>query len=262
MADVSILDTSSAAVPKAYEVAGAQEIILKGVTASFDGSGAGGSWIPALQVVDPSGFIVGTYTCSTTVAAGSSVDVSWFPRGGVAVSAAAGRGVSHGDVASLTLTVPDSDGSTYFDADASTFLTNDPATYSIDVYPAGSGSLTGVHGLGIHQAGIYDVGVACNLNPSAPPIATPWVHSVYLQLGGGFFNVDGPGYTTGTAYIPGMQNPAGGTQTWFGFFTQRIQVVDTGVGPSAQPVVLNPLQTSGASMAGTCAYSAAFVAAT
>jgi hypothetical protein len=79
MADISILDPAVKAAPKSYVVQGAQEIVLKGVTASFDGTGAGGSWTPAIQVVDPSGFVVGTYTLGQTLAAGVSADVSWFP---------------------------------------------------------------------------------------------------------------------------------------------------------------------------------------
>jgi hypothetical protein len=87
MADISILDPAVHAAPKAYLVKGAQEIVLKGVSASFDGGGAAGSFVPAVQVVDPSGFIVGTYICGTTLAAGASADVAWFPGGKLAVAA-------------------------------------------------------------------------------------------------------------------------------------------------------------------------------
>lgn len=80
MADIDILSTSTAAAPKDFTIAGALEILLKNVTASFDGTGAGGSFVPALQIVDPAGVIVGTYPIDTTLAAGASADVSWFPR--------------------------------------------------------------------------------------------------------------------------------------------------------------------------------------
>jgi hypothetical protein len=92
MADISILDKAAASVPKAYKIAGAQEIVLKGVTASFDGGGAGGNWIPAVQVIDPSGFVVGTYTIGSTLAAGVSADVSWFPGVG-SNTGASGSGI-------------------------------------------------------------------------------------------------------------------------------------------------------------------------
>jgi hypothetical protein len=79
MADISILDTSVRAAPKGYVIHGAQEIVLKGVSASFDGTGAAGSYVPAVQVIDPSGFTVGTYVLGQTLAAGASADVAWFP---------------------------------------------------------------------------------------------------------------------------------------------------------------------------------------
>lgn len=79
MTDTPILDASVANAPKSYVVAGAQEIILKGVTASFNGSGAAGSYVPAVQIIDPAGNVIGTYTLGSTLAAGASADVSWFP---------------------------------------------------------------------------------------------------------------------------------------------------------------------------------------
>lgn len=79
MADISILDSATHAAPKAYVITGAQEIVLKGVTASFDGTSAPGSFVPVVQVIDPSGHIVGTYTLGTTLLAGATADVSWFP---------------------------------------------------------------------------------------------------------------------------------------------------------------------------------------
>jgi hypothetical protein len=60
--------------------------VLKGVSASFDGTAAASSYVPAVQVIDPSGFTVGTYVLGQTLAAGASADVAWFP--GVTPSAA------------------------------------------------------------------------------------------------------------------------------------------------------------------------------
>lgn len=79
MPDISILDPAVHAAPKGYTVKGAQEIILRCVSGSFDGTSAAGSFVPAVQVVDPSGFIVGTYVLGSTLVAGASADVSWFP---------------------------------------------------------------------------------------------------------------------------------------------------------------------------------------
>lgn len=52
---------------------------MKGVTASFDGTGAATQFVPAVQILDPSGFVVGTYPSATTLSAGATADVSWFP---------------------------------------------------------------------------------------------------------------------------------------------------------------------------------------
>lgn len=90
MADVSILDKSVAAAPKAYTIAGALEIVLKSVTASFDGTSSATAYVPAVQIVDPSGFIVGTYTLGQSLPAGAAADVSWFPGIGGAASTNAG----------------------------------------------------------------------------------------------------------------------------------------------------------------------------
>lgn len=82
MADVPLLASESKAAPLDYLVPGAQEIIPKSITASFDGSGAGGSFVPTLVILAPNGAVLAACPMNTAVAAGVSVDVSWFPRVG------------------------------------------------------------------------------------------------------------------------------------------------------------------------------------
>jgi hypothetical protein len=79
VADVSILDPSVSAAPKGYTVKGAQEIVVRTVTASFDGTAAAGSFVPVVQLIDPSGFVTGTYTLGQTLSVGATADVTWFP---------------------------------------------------------------------------------------------------------------------------------------------------------------------------------------
>lgn len=79
MADVSIRASATAAVPRDYTIPGAQEILPKSVAASMDGTGAGSAWFPCLQVLDPGGNIMFSSISSSSVAAGASADVSWFP---------------------------------------------------------------------------------------------------------------------------------------------------------------------------------------
>ena len=110
MADISILDSSTAAAPKSYTVKGAQEIILRSVTGSYDGTGAAGSYIPAVQILDPAGFVVGTFVANTTLAAGASADVSWFPSVGGGGGSSGGGGLRR---VRIPLTTPDSSGNGY-----------------------------------------------------------------------------------------------------------------------------------------------------
>jgi hypothetical protein len=83
MADVAILNPQVEAAPTGYTIPGAQEIILKSVKASYDGTGAAGNYVPVLQFVAPNGTIVSECPLGSTVTAGDDVDVTWFPRGGV-----------------------------------------------------------------------------------------------------------------------------------------------------------------------------------
>jgi hypothetical protein len=109
VADASILDPSIAPAPKGYLITGSQEIVLKSVTGSFDGTGAAAAFVPSLQIIDPSGFIVATFPVTTTLAAGGSADVSWFPGlgGGGSVIGAATQAYSP------PLDTPDSSGFTF-----------------------------------------------------------------------------------------------------------------------------------------------------
>jgi hypothetical protein len=110
MADVSILDPSVHAAPKGYTVKGAQEIVLRTVTATIDGTAAAGSFVPCVQLVDPSGFVTGTYTLGSTLLAGAAADVTWFP--GVTPPATGG---THTQTLTLPvrLDTPDVNGNAY-----------------------------------------------------------------------------------------------------------------------------------------------------
>jgi hypothetical protein len=76
--DLQVLVTGNATAPATFTVPGNGQIRPKAVFASFDGTGAGGDFQPALKVTSDGGELVGIYPCSTTVTAGASADVSWF----------------------------------------------------------------------------------------------------------------------------------------------------------------------------------------
>lgn len=80
MADIAIRASQTTAVPQTYTIPGAQEILPKTVSASMDGSGTAGAWFPCLQVLDPGGAVMFSAVPTTSIAAGASADVTWFPR--------------------------------------------------------------------------------------------------------------------------------------------------------------------------------------
>lgn len=101
MADVALVAGGAVEAPLTYVVPGAQEIIIKSIIASFDGSGAGGDYVPTLQILAPNGMILASCPVATAVVAGASADVSWFPRGGLTSSttqASVTWGLYQGDV--------------------------------------------------------------------------------------------------------------------------------------------------------------------
>lgn len=55
------------------------QIIPKMAYASFDGSGAGASFLPCLRIISDSGQVAAECVVGTSVAAGASADVTWFP---------------------------------------------------------------------------------------------------------------------------------------------------------------------------------------
>lgn len=88
MADVAIRAAAVKAVPRDYTIPGAQEILPKSVSATMDGSAAASAWFPCLQVLDPGGNVMFSAVSSTSVAAGASAEVSWFPGVGFLSSSA------------------------------------------------------------------------------------------------------------------------------------------------------------------------------
>lgn len=123
MADRAIVDTSTETAPKDYQLTGAQQLLVKAVRAEIDGSGAAGSYVPTLQQLAPDGQVMWEAPQDTTLAAGASADVSWFPRGvrkggggTVNTGAAAARGYNN---AAQTVTAGTTQTSAFGTADTS-----------------------------------------------------------------------------------------------------------------------------------------------
>lgn len=96
MPDVALAAKGEASEPLTYVIPGAQEILIKTCRASFDGSAAAGDFVPTLRILDPNGNELAACPVASTVAMGSTVDTSWFPRGGVGGDGRGGVGIQFG----------------------------------------------------------------------------------------------------------------------------------------------------------------------
>lgn len=89
----------------------------------MDGTGAGVAWFPCLQIVDPGGNVMSESIAASSVAAGASADVTWFPHI-AAVAAAGGSGIQYdthnvGDWLEVEATSEGGDNNVAFDLNAS-----------------------------------------------------------------------------------------------------------------------------------------------
>lgn len=103
MADVALTAGGIETTPLEYTIPGAQEIIPKACTAAYDGSGAGGPFVPTLLIRAPNGAVLAACPVGSTVAAGASADASWFPRSSLTTNGAGGGGEL--DYAEITASV-------------------------------------------------------------------------------------------------------------------------------------------------------------
>lgn len=156
MADRQIYQGAVEPVPDDYEVNDAVRFILKAVTATFDGSGAAGAYLPCVTLVSDSGHVIArAVDPAVTVAAGVSAEVSWFPGVKHATSSAPPSGATPtwgivseaADLpvlaagATLTAVPYDlTDGSDTF------FMTSDTANFSLDSVN---------HAMAVANAGYY-----------------------------------------------------------------------------------------------------------
>lgn len=65
--------------PVSYTVPNAAEIIPKAITALFDGSGAAGTFLPAVEIVSDGGVVVSRTKAESSVSAGGSAEVTFAP---------------------------------------------------------------------------------------------------------------------------------------------------------------------------------------
>jgi hypothetical protein len=103
--------------PVVYTVPGSSEVVPLSAYADYDGTNASGDFVPTLIFRDQSGNIIGQSQASTTVAAGASASMSWFP--GVKAAAAAVAGSSgmpwaQTNSGGAAITIPGTNTNTFF----------------------------------------------------------------------------------------------------------------------------------------------------
>ena len=79
--------------PASWLIPTASALTLEAAYAKFNGASTTGPWQPCLRIVSDSGDIVGEYPCSTSVAAGASADVSFFPGLAIPFTAVPGANI-------------------------------------------------------------------------------------------------------------------------------------------------------------------------
>jgi hypothetical protein len=139
----------SHAAPSTYKLAPSEAFIPESVTATFDGTGAGGSFFPTLSVYSQDGKLLARCP-ATSIAAGDSAEVTFAPllrAAQAAAAASAGLSVASIDRQSVNVAA----GAAFQPVDTPDFWTNDSTTYSHD--STGSAGHSG--GILINTQGVY-----------------------------------------------------------------------------------------------------------
>lgn len=148
------------AAPLDYPVPAAQEIGLQTATATFDGSGAAGQFLPALQIIGPGGIVAGTFVNpNSPVAAGGEAEVTF---GSFLTGALAGSGYS--TIEDEGTALPRETALNFTGAGVT--ATDDPANGRTDVTipGGGGGGLTLLKTITLATAGPVDWGNGVNGN--------------------------------------------------------------------------------------------------
>lgn len=92
MADRQYRPLGTVSAPADWNLPASLEITPKTAYAKFDGTSAAGPYLPCLRIISDAGIVAAEAVATTQVAAGASVDASWF-RGVGAQTVSSGSGV-------------------------------------------------------------------------------------------------------------------------------------------------------------------------
>jgi hypothetical protein len=109
--DIQVLVSGTAPAPANFTIPGNGQIQPKAIFAQFEGAAAASAFYPVLKIISDGGELVGIYPTCTTVVAGGSAAVSWFPHVGACCNQTSGGGGSVSTVraADASVTVNNTD---------------------------------------------------------------------------------------------------------------------------------------------------------
>jgi hypothetical protein len=224
--------------PSEYELTAGEAFVPESVTASFDGSGAAGSFLPCLSIYAQSGELL-SRTFPDEVAAGDTAEVTFAPLLRAAqAAAAAGTGYPFA-VSGINgfYNVP-SGVPTIIGIDALS-MTSDPGIFSEQ-----ASSVPGVTGLGITGDGTYRLDWTVIFQDTVvAPVAAPETFVCTATDGSSSLTVILPSF--GIPYARGVANISGRSE-W------DVDVTDVsvlhGATAAGDPVVITARQTTGVTL--------------
>jgi hypothetical protein len=137
--------------PETYTVPGASVIVPLSVAALVDGTNASGDFVPVLIFRDQQGNVIARVPTSTTVVAGESAEVTWFPDGLISGASTAAAGAEWAQIyKSSGLSSPQSiagGGNAYVIMDR--LVTSKPSQFAFGTLGSGNDAVT------LGAAGMY-----------------------------------------------------------------------------------------------------------
>jgi hypothetical protein len=147
----SIFAEGPLAAPETYIVPGASVIVPLSVAAVVDGTNASGDFVPVLIIRDQQQNVIARIPTSTTVVAGESAEVSWFPGGLTPGGSTAAAGAEWAQIyKSSALSAPQSiagGGNAYVIMDR--LVTSKPSQFAFGTLGSGNDAVT------LGAAGMY-----------------------------------------------------------------------------------------------------------
>jgi hypothetical protein len=220
------------AAPSTYQLAAGEAFEPESVTATFDGSGAAGSFMPTLSVYAQSGELIAR-SPAASLSAGDSAEVTFAPLLRAAASAAAGGApFAVGNLDSGT--VASSASFTTLPMDPTNLVTDDPALYTV-------ATVAGRTGLLIHSVGTYMSWFDLRLSGV---VASPENFTCQAEIGGGHVEF---GAVIGNQAVGATFQSGAYIALWNPYFSKPF-AVDAATIAGGQPLCIQARQQTGVTL--------------